>query len=68
VRQFDLVDSVMAWENGELDQEGTIDLFQYLIDTGLVWKVQGIYGRFAADLIDSGWCHRAGETEEIEHD
>jgi len=64
MRQFDLVDSIMAWESGELDQEGTIDLFQYLIDTGQAWKLQGTYGRFAADLIDSGLCHRAGETDD----
>ena len=31
--------------------------FQYLIDTGHVWIMQGWYQRRAMDLINAGICH-----------
>lgn len=30
--------------------------WQYLIDTGLCWRLQGWFGRTAADLIANGVC------------
>ena len=36
------------------------EAWQYLIDTGLCWRLQGWYGRCARDLIESGTCHAAG--------
>ena len=51
-----MLDSMIAYEEGELSDEETIDLFQELIDTGLVWKLQGNYGRVAGSLIDAGLC------------
>ena len=35
-----------------------IESFQYLIDTGIVWTLQGWYGRTAVDLINTGMCTR----------
>ena len=33
-----------------------VQAYQYLIDTGVVWQLQGMYGRTARGLIDSGYC------------
>lgn len=60
VPPLDMIDDMMAWENGELDREQTICLFQKLIDNGMAWQLQGMYGRTAARLIDEGFCHRKG--------
>ena len=51
------IDKIMAFESGELDEEGVIELFQELIDSGLAWKLQGSYGRTAKALIDAGYCN-----------
>jgi hypothetical protein len=54
-----MIDKIIAYEEGTLDDEGTIDLFQTLIDTGTAWTLQGSYGRMAAALIEAGHCRPA---------
>ena len=51
---FDTCGQIVAWEQGELEFEEVIELFQNLVDTGLVWQLQGCYGRTAMNLIESG--------------
>lgn len=53
---FDTVGFIMAFEAGELDNELILEGFQELINSGLVWSLQGFYGRMAQDLIDAGHC------------
>lgn len=53
---YDSVGNIVAFEQGELDEEATIALFQHLIDTGLAWSLQGHYGRTAADCLRAGLC------------
>jgi hypothetical protein len=53
---MDQVDKIIAFEQGELDEDGIIQLFQELIDSGLVWQLQGSYGRMARNLINAGYC------------
>ena len=49
----------------ECDNEKTIiKAWQYLIDTGLAFKLQGSFGITSVDLINQGICKKK-ESEEI---
>ena len=52
----DLVNEIIEYESGEMDSSDTIIFFQKLIDSGLVWSLQGSYGRMASVLIEAGIC------------
>lgn len=39
-------------------EDEVIEAFQHLIDTGVVWSLQGFYGRTAHRLIELGLCSR----------
>lgn len=49
-----MVDQIIAYEDGLLDEDETIEFFQQLVNSGLAWKLQGSYGRTAEALIDAG--------------
>ena len=49
-----LVDKIIAFESGELNNEGILELFSDLIKTGQAWQLQGCYGRTAQGLIGKG--------------
>lgn len=53
-------DAVMIAEGViEVEDESTyLEAWQRLIDTGLVWQLQGWFGRTAVQLIDAGLCTR----------
>jgi hypothetical protein len=59
-----LSESIIKYEQDELDGLEIIDLFQKLIDNGMAWKLQGHYGRMASDLIESGYCTYTEEEED----
>ena len=50
------------FEDNRLTAEETIEFFQELIDTDLVWKLYGEYGRQASTLIQKGYCHKKKEV------
>jgi hypothetical protein len=50
----DIVMDIMAYESGEMNEQEILDFFQYLVDTKLVWQLQGHYGRTATALIETG--------------
>lgn len=56
---FNQLDAIIAFEQGDLDEEDTLALFQDLVDTGLAWSLQGSYGRTAKHLLDQGLIHAA---------
>ncbi len=42
-----------------MEEPEFFQFFQQLIDIGLVWKLQGHYGRVAQNLIDEGICNES---------
>ncbi len=36
------------------DEETTLEAWQYLVDTGAIWHLQGWFGRVAQELIANG--------------
>ena len=59
-----LVDRLIAYEEGQLNEDEQIALFQHLIDTGTCWQLQGHYHRVAATLIEAGLIKRPERTED----
>ena len=50
-----------AYAEGFCEGEGAtkeeqLEAWQYLIDTGMAWKLQGWFGRHATALIEAGYC------------
>ena len=54
--EINIVKFILAFENGEANNDEVIEGFQHLIDTGTVWSLQGSYGRTAQNLIERGLC------------
>ena len=58
MENYDYVGAIMDFEEGSLTDEQVIELFQYLVDTGLAWELQGMYGRLANNFINDGYITR----------
>lgn len=58
------VDMLIQYECGELDDNGTLELFSDLIKTGQAWRLQGHYGRTASAIIHAGYISKDGEILE----
>lgn len=56
-----LVDKIMDFESGKLDDNGVLELFSELIKTGKAWTLQGSYGRMAKHLIDEEFIDPQGK-------
>lgn len=62
------LDQMLAYESGEIDSQGFLELFSSLIASGDAWRLQGHYGRTATMLIAQGTISKTGEIlEEVEH-
>ena len=48
---LDAIDIIESGADGD-----PVEAVQHLIDTGIVWHLQGSYGRTAARLIEAGFC------------
>lgn len=56
------INSIVAYESGELNDAETLQLFADLIKSGEVWWLQGHYGRTATALLDGGYITADGEV------
>jgi hypothetical protein len=65
---FPRFDDLVAYERGELTFDETVNLFQSVIDTGLVAQLQPFYQRTAQALVASGHCVATRETRSIVED
>ncbi len=59
---MDLLGSIIAYEEGGLDDGATLELFGHLIGTGQAWTLQGHYGRTAAALVEAGYLSPTGDV------
>ena len=59
INEANALDYMMQFEDGTIASPDGVKLFQYLIDTGQAWTLQGMYGRTAMTLINNGLCHRS---------
>ena len=57
---FDAVMTIECDDNAT--QSDILQAFQFLVDSGDVWSLQGWYGRTAKALIDEGLIHPAKEA------
>ena len=55
---INITEQLIQYECGNLTESETIQLFQHLIDSGVVYFLQGHYGRRAEALIEAGVCKR----------
>lgn len=53
---------IVAFEEGALSTDATIDMFADGIKSGLVWTLQGFYGRTARALIEDGYIDEQGNV------
>ena len=42
------------------NEEQVIEAWQYLVDTGMAWSLQGRFGRIAMQLIEAGTIKQGG--------
>ena len=49
-----LINQIMSWESGEMNETDEDAFFQDLVNSGLVWQLQGAYGRNAVALASAG--------------
>jgi len=51
---MDLVEKIQKYEEGNMPGDEMVIFFQELVNSGLVWNLQGHYGRMAELLIEHG--------------
>jgi hypothetical protein len=54
------LEQVLKFEDGEMDKTETVEFFSELVKCGDAWRLQGMYGRMASQLIDAGYLDSQG--------
>ena len=50
----EVINKIIRYENGDMDQDEIIDLFNLLVETNALQHLQGHYHRTAVALMDAG--------------
>ena len=62
VNKSNLTDYIIRFEcEDDFTGEEQIELFSYLLKTGMAWKLQGFYGRTATAMIEAGYLDKSGK-------
>jgi hypothetical protein len=59
------IDTLIAYESGELTDAQTINFFAELVKTKMAWSLQGSYNRMAEAMITAGFITPEGEVTEL---
>ena len=51
---MNVLQGIMDYENGEMDNAEVLDFFQHLVNTGIINHLQGSYQRMASVLLSQG--------------
>lgn len=51
---FQIEEAMIRYSEGQLDHDGIFTLFQYLVDSGMVWLMSEHFRNTARDLILAG--------------
>lgn len=54
LQEKSIVTKITEFENGEMGDAEKLMFFQELVNTGIVWELQGTYARSAMELIKAG--------------
>ena len=61
---MNLVSTISRYESGELDDAEIDALFQRLLDTGVIWALQGSYQLTAHNLLRLGRIHQTNTSHD----
>ncbi len=56
----EFVDKIIEYESDEMSDSDTVKFFSELVKSGMVWKLQGHYGRVASAMINNGILDKKG--------
>jgi hypothetical protein len=59
-----LVEQLIAYEEGQITGDEEVAFFEHLVETGTCWQLQGHYQRVAATLIEAGLINSPAHSEE----
>jgi hypothetical protein len=59
-----LVEQLIAYEEGQITGDEEVAFFEHLVETGTCWQLQGHYQRVAATLIEAGLINSPVHSEE----
>lgn len=55
MEKYDVTGAIIKYEEGDISEKEYYELFQYLVDSGMAWELQGFYGRQAAMMLEEGY-------------
>ena len=51
---MEMIEDIKRYENGEMNEEQEAEFFQALLDTGIIFSLQGHYQRQMDRMIENG--------------